>query len=209
MRKDSLVIFSISIVLSLGIVGGTYYLYLQKRQWPPNPAITEPPTRIDAGQATGRTAVAANRRTATPIKCTKPDGSVFWTNATRCEGADLDNRLSFADPVKPVPRVRVNDSQSNKSNPGSSRTSSPAKKKLEPIPKDMKIQCSFPIGMARKIETRSLNLKSEPSESVWKKSYCRWICEARVENCGNLEEYLNLANLCPRAAFMSKRACGT
>jgi len=196
-------------VLTLGIVAGTHYLYLQKQQLLPNPVATEPPPRIDAGQVTGQTGVPANRRTATPIKCTKPDGSVFWTNAARCEGADLDNRLSYADPVKPVPRVRVNDSQSNKLNPGSSPTSSSARKKPNPIPQDMTIECSFPIGMAQKIETRSLNLKSDPSESTWRDSYCRWICEARVENCGNLDEYLNLVSLCPWRPKMSKRACST
>lgn len=209
MKKDSLFIFSISIVLSLSIVGGAYYLNLQKQQSSPKTGVTETPLLIDAGQATGRTGVPATQRTATPIKCTQPDGSVFWTNAARCAGADLENRLSFADPVKPVPRVRLSDSKNEKSDSGSTRTSSSARKKLKPIPRELTIACSFPIGMAQKIETRSLNLKSDPSESIWKDSYCRWICEARVESCGNLDDYLNLVSLCPKRWFASKRSCST
>jgi hypothetical protein len=133
MKKDSLVIFSLSALLSLGIVGGMYYFHLQWQQWPPDPAVVESPYRINTGQPKGNSRMPANHRTDTPIKCTKPDGSVFWTNAARCEGADLDNRLSYADPVKPVPRVRIDESHSKKSNGGSSGVSSHVRKTMNSI----------------------------------------------------------------------------
>ena len=213
MRKDSLVIFVISVVLTLGIVGGLHYLYLQKQKQAPSEVITEPSSDIGTGktyqptiQPTVRRTVTppAVRRTATAIKCVKPDGTVFWTNATQCKYADLNNRLSFTDFVKPVPRVTTTSKQKS-----SSQKSESNRQSLKPIPRSMTNACSFPIGMARRIEKKSLRLKDPPEESLWKDSYCRWICEARVENCGNLGDYLRYPSICPRQWRSSKRSCGT
>jgi hypothetical protein len=209
MRKDSLIIFSVSIVLTLGIVGGLHYLYLQNQKRTPNPVSIQPSPAVGATQPKRSIVPPANRRTSTPIKCTKSDGSVFWTNAARCEGADLNNRLSFADPVKPVPRVRIKNKHNNAKKNGSAAASGSRKNSVKPIPQGMPVACTFPIGMARKIETRSLSLKADPAESIWKDSYCNWVCEARVENCGDLNDYLKLVSLCPRRSHMSKRSCGT
>lgn len=205
MRKDSLIIFSISIVLTLGIVGGLHYLYLQNQKRTPDPVSIQPPLTVGATQPKRSTVPPANRRTSTIIECTKPDGSVFYTNARRCEDADLNNTLSYYESVKPAPRV----TKRITSNSRSSHASGQDKKTLKSIPREMTFACSFPIGMAQRIETRSLNLKDDPAESVWKDSYCKWICEARVENCGNLNDYLKLVSLCPRRPNMSKRSCGT
>lgn len=212
MRKDSLIIFTVSIVLTLGIVGGAHFLYLQKQKGVSNPASNtshQSPSTVQPTQARSSDIPPANHRTATPIKCTKSDGTVFWTNAARCEGADLGNRLSYADPVKPIPRVKSNKKYNNTKKESTSQASGTRNNTLKPIPQEMTFACSFPIGMAQKIETRSLSLKADPEESIWKDSYCRWVCEARVENCGNLNEYLNLVRLCPRRPNMSKRTCGT
>jgi hypothetical protein len=205
MRKDSLIIFSVSIVLTLGIVGGAHYLYLQNQKRIPDPASIPPSPAVGAAQSKRSTVPPANPRKSTVIKCTKPDGSVFYTNARRCQDADLNNTLSYYESVKPAPRV----TKRNPSNSRSSHASSQDKKTLKSIPREMTFACSFPIGKARKIETRSLSLKADPAESIWKDSYCRWICEARVENCGDLNDYLKLVRLCPRRPNMSKRACGT
>ena len=204
MRKESLVIFTISIVLTIGIVGGAHYLYLQQQNKSVGTATYRQPTPIAQSKTTSRNTQPIKGRTAVPIKCKKPDGSVFWTNALRCADADLDNRLSFADPVKRVPRVKVNDSISKKPQSSSAKNNN-----QKSFPQDMRFQCKYPIGMARKIEIKSLSLKDEPNESVWKDSYCRWVCEARAENCGGLEGYLNLVSICPSHYGLSKRACGT
>lgn len=74
MRKDSLFIFSISILLTLGIVGGMHYLYLQKQKRVPNPVSNQPSPTVRSTQASGKAMPPANRRTSTPIKCTKADG---------------------------------------------------------------------------------------------------------------------------------------
>ena len=107
MRKESLIVFAKSILLTLGIVGGAYYLYLQDQKTTPDEEVAEPQPGIGNEQAVNPTDKPVVRRTDTPIKCTQADGSVFWTNATRCEDADLDNRLSFAEPVKPVPQEKT------------------------------------------------------------------------------------------------------
>lgn len=202
MRTDSLIVSVISIVFALGIVGGVYYAFLQGQKKPTRPSAVQPPPATATEQSRKSTTQPATGRTATPIECKKADGSVFWTNAARCADADLDNRLSIADPVKPVSRIK-----NKKATHNSSSVALPKIKTLKPITNELSIPCRYSIGMARKIETRSLNLKDDPSESIWKTSYCGWVCEARVENCGNLEEYLRLENLCPWQPFISKRAC--
>ena len=103
MSKESLFGFAKFIVLTLGVAGGAYYFYLQDQKAAPYEQVAEPQPDIGNAQAVNPTDKPAVRRTDTPIKCTQADGSVFWTNATRCEDADLDNRLSFAEPLTPAP----------------------------------------------------------------------------------------------------------
>lgn len=201
MRKDSLVIFVTSIVLTLGIVGGAHYLYLQNLEKVPFEAEVKPPSDIATGKPYVPPVRPAVRRTATVIECTTPNGAIFYTNASRCEDADLNNRISIADPVKRIPSTSKQTSSSRKS--GSNRQS------LKSIPRSMTNACSFPIGKARRIEKKSLRLKDPPEESLWKDSYCRWVCEARVENCGDLREYLKYSSICPKQWHASKRSCGT
>jgi hypothetical protein len=100
MRKDSLVIFVTSIVLTLGIVGGAHYLYLQNLNNVPGEATVKSPSDIATGKPYHPPTQPAIRRTDTPIECKKSDGTVFYTNATRCKDVNLNNRLSYADPVK-------------------------------------------------------------------------------------------------------------
>jgi len=197
-RKDSQIIFTATLVLTLGIVAVTYYLYKQEQKqglksWPTsnNPSFQPAPAKRSPSQS-------AAGRTATPIKCSKADGSVFWTNAIRCEDADLNNKLSFSSPVKPIPRVIT--SKPDKKGPAtsSSRTRVANARQVEPIPREMNFSCKFPIGMAQKIEAKSLRLKDDPEESVWRDPYCRWVREAERENCGDVGKYLQYARICNR-----------
>ena len=153
-------------------VGGAHYLYLQDLKKVPDEVTVKPPSDIGTGKSYLPTTQPAIGRTDTPIECKKSDGTVFYTNATRCEDADLNNRISIADPVKPVPRVRVTSKQKS-----SSQKSGSNRQSLKSIPRSMTNACSFPIGMARRIEKKSLRLKDPPEESLWKGSYCRWVCE--------------------------------
>lgn len=204
MRKDSLIIFATSIVLTLGIVGGIHYLYLQNQKLIPDEPAVKPQTVAGAVQSRPHSNQPAKSRTAKVIQCTQSDGSVFYTNAGRCEDADLDNTLSIYDHVAPAPRAKTTSKTKS-----SSQKSDSNKQSLKPIPRSMTNACSFPIGMARRIETKSLSLIDPPEESLWKSDYCRWICEARVENCGDLKDYLRYPNICPWEWRASKRSCGT
>ena len=204
MRKESLVIFVISIVLTLGIVGGAHYLYLQNQKIAPAEVKVKPPSNIGTSKPSRPKTQPAVGRTDKIIECTKPDGTVFYTNATRCEDADLDNHFSIYDHVEIAPPETTTSKYKS-----SSQKSDSNRQSLKPIPRSMTNACSFPIGMARRIETRAMSYKTPPEESLWKDTYCKWICEARVENCGNLEEYLEHPNICPMKWNASKRSCGT
>jgi hypothetical protein len=207
MKKESLITFAKYIVLMLGIFGGAYYLYLQDQKATLDEEIAEPQPVIGNAQAVNRAVEPAVRRTATPIKCTQADGSVFWTNASRCEDADLNNRLSFAEPVKPAPREKTKSSTYEITEKAWINTSQANSRVLKPIPRKMNNVCSFAIGKAQEIEKKSLRLKDDPAESLWKESYCRWVCEARAENCEDIEDYLGMTQLCPDKHYPDKSYC--
>jgi hypothetical protein len=57
------------------------------------------------------------------------------------------------------------------------------------------VNCRFAIGRAREIEG-PMKLRRDPGESRWRESYCRWVCEARNYQCGDLRRYLSLGELC-------------
>lgn len=206
MRKESLVIFVISIVLTLGIVSGLHYFYLQNQKVIPEQSLFEPKPREVVNtplQPRLQKSKSIRGQTAKIIKCTKANGTVFWTNASRCENADLDNTLSIYDHAEIAPPVKSD----NNARSSSKQTSRQTRNSLKPIPRSMTNACSFPIGKARKIERRSLSLKLDPSDSVWKDSYCRWVCDARSEGCEDVDSYLDLGHLCPEQAFVNNVLC--
>ena len=207
MRKDSLIVFATSIVLTLGIIGGAHYLYLQDQKLIPDEPVVKPQAVTGAVQTKSRMNQPAKRRTAKIIQCTQPDGSVFWTNANRCEDADLNNTLSYYDHVTPAPRVRTSNLDQRKPKAKRLQVANSGNKRLKSIPWKMNNACSFAIGKAQQIEKRSLRLKDDPSESSWKNSYCRWVCEARAENCEDIEDYLGMTRLCPRKNYPDKSYC--
>ena len=209
MRKESGILFATSIVLMLAIVGGTHYLYLQGRPATPEQETRELPFGVGNAQASRPAIRPAVRRTATPIKCTQPNGSVFWTNATRCEDADLDNRLSFAEPVNTGAKVKAKSSTFDVTQKAWEHTSQANSQILKQVPWKMKNECSYPIGKAQEIEKKSLRLKDDAAESVWKDSYCRWVCEARFEKCEDMEDYLGMMRLCPNRYYRDKKDCDT
>ena len=123
MRKDSLIIFATSIVLTLGIVGVAHYLYLQDQKLIPDRPISKPRAVVGAVQSspqtiqpTKRPNQPTKRRTNKIIKCTQPNGTVFWTNAKRCKNANLNNTLSYYDHVTPAPRAKVDNKRKTAQN---------------------------------------------------------------------------------------------
>jgi hypothetical protein len=94
MRKESALIFRLSLVASAGIIGGLSYWHSSKEAKPTLSSIIS--QKQSKALNTPEPQQHIPQRTDTPIECTLPDGSTFWTNASRCEGADLNNRISIA-----------------------------------------------------------------------------------------------------------------
>jgi len=65
----------------------------------------------------------------------------------------------------------------------------------------------YPFGMAQKIEKKSLRLKDDPKTSVWKDSFCRWVCEAEREHCGDMDKYVLNAGMCNKHKYQSITDC--
>jgi len=186
-----------------GCVGVRDDSHLQNQNLIPEKLAVKPPAVTGAVQSRPQANQPAKQRTTKIIQCIQLDGSVFWTNASRCEDADLNNSLSYYEHVTPAPQAKADNNRKT----SSKQTSQQAKNSLKPIPRNMPVSCSFPIGMARRIEKKSLSLKPDPTESAWRDSYCRWVCEARSEGCESVDSYLDLAQLCPERDFVNNVLC--
>lgn len=68
----------------------------------PFPEQTSAPRSASVGNSSVSAETSTNR-TIAPIKCIDPEIGEFWTNAATCEGADLYNRISIADPLAVSP----------------------------------------------------------------------------------------------------------
>lgn len=173
----------------------------------PKKTVLAQPQNATSGQTKLNKQLPGNRASATPKKCTQPDGSVFYTNAPRCQDANLNNRISHSDPVKPVPRVALNEIPQSRPKKQSSSYSDQGLILVDQHPSSFKQACKFPIGMAQKIEKKSLRLKDDPKTSVWKDSFCRWVCEADREQCGSMNQYLLNAKMCNKHQYQSLKDC--
>jgi hypothetical protein len=214
MRKESIIIFSLAALISIGIVGALSYFHNKSNQRPATSATTNhqlPPVSTPNKQPYASTRqqtrkAPASGRLKYPQKCTDANGHITFTDQPNCANAKPRTNLSIVDSVSPPPRQTKPQNRKRANSDGKSTNRNQV---VKPIPGTMVVSCKFPIGMARKIEKKSLKLKDDPAESIWKDSYCRWVCEARVESCGNLNDYLELVSLCPRRSHMSKRSCST
>jgi hypothetical protein len=209
MRKESLVYTATSIVLMAAIVAGVHYHGQQEQNAPNDEAAGESQPAIGNAPADSNVSRPNVRRTATPIRCTLPDGSVFYTNASRCEDADLDNRLSIAQPMNPARKEKQSDSQSifDLTQKAWAQTSHANGKTLKQIPSNMKNECSFPIGKAQEMEKNPPRSTDDPDGVVWRDSYCRWVCEARVAGCEDIENYLGMTRFCPGDNYRDDKDC--
>jgi hypothetical protein len=196
MRRDSVIIMVLSTLVAIAIVGIGYYL--QSLSAAATSPISEEAgwttleTRADpaVGNSTNDSAQAPSGRTDTPIKCHDPEVGDFWTNADRCEDADLHNRLSYAAPLATTTYQERYGGQGYLP-PASAAAKGAADQKPQPPnlrlyakapPDGLNVSCKFSVGKALETE-RDLAAADNPRESVWREDYCKWRCEAIQQRC--------------------------
>lgn len=145
------------------------------------------------------------------LTCQHPEHGTVYTNAASCDQVDYDNRISHADSFNPIPatdRYRAQDYQTPQNAAGNSRTNRKTQNMPTNMcdkttlrlharapPKGLNVSCKFAVGKALEIE-RSLAVADNPSESTWKDSYCKWVNEAREEDCGVPSNAYCFAEIC-------------
>jgi len=205
MRKESIIIFSLAALISVGIVGVLSFFHNMSNQHQATPTATKhQPSASTPNKQPRANTLQQTRKAQTsgrlkyPQKCIDTAGNITFTDQPNCANAKPRNNLSIVDSVSPPPRQTK---PQNRKRANAYGKSTSGKQAVKPIPGTMVVACKFPIGMARKIEKRSLSLKDDPAESVWKDSYCRWVCEARNENCENVDSYLKFSRMCQRSWY--------
>ena len=208
MRKESIIIFSLALLISAGIVGALSFFHYKNNLGPaaqttarPHP----PPVSTPTKQPNANTRPQLKRtlpgaRLKYPQKCIDADGNITITDQPDCANAAPTSNLSIVDSVSPKPIQRKPQNQAQTRTPKT--TSNRAKKPSLPLgavspPRDTPIECRFPMGKALEIE-RSLSAAKDPAKSIWKESYCKWIKEARQDGCEISREYFYYSHLCSR-----------
>lgn len=189
MRRDSKIILSTSVLLTAAIIGGAH-LYANRsgsslsiaESESPN-ATTMPRQHMEALDVSAETPLA---RTWEIIECHDPEIGTFYTNATACEDADLENRISDAQTLSPSLTRDLNNKKQSTRRKAARKSSAKNKLKLrllaEAPPPNLPPECRFPVGKALETE-RSMAGADDPRESIWRDTYCRFRCEANAKRC--------------------------
>jgi hypothetical protein len=206
MRKESIIIFGLALAISSAIVGALSFFHYKNNLNPaaqtiarPHPSPASTPTKQPYANTWPQLKRArAGTRLKYPQKCIDANGNITITDQPDCANAKPKHTLSIVDSVSAPPRQTKPQNRKQASSYGKSTSGN---KSVKAIPGTMVVACKFPIGMARKIEKRSLKLKDDPAESIWKDSYCRWVCEARNEQCEDVNAYLEFSQMCHRSWY--------
>lgn len=212
MQKESIIIFGLSLLISAVIVGALSYAHY-KSSLNPNTSQTEARTTTKPRASSVSTPVRqplantqqhakkaqAPKRLIYPQKCIDANGKITITDQPDCANAAPANNLSIVESVSPPPRQKKPQNQS-KSRTSKTTDNTLAKKPSLQLfgvtpPRDTPRECKFPVGKALEIE-RSLSVAKDPAKSIWKKSYCRWIKEARQDGCEISRKYFYYSHLC-------------
>lgn len=209
MRKESIIIFTLSALITAIIVGSLIYLDHKSRpgqEHSQDSAALAPP--IEAGFAKEPIVVthpkvrkaSTDARLKYPQKCTGANGEVIFTDQPDCANAAPKSSFSIVESVVAAPRQSETQGRS-KSNTRKAANDHKTKKPTlalgtAALPKDTPVECKFPMGKALEIE-RDLSAAKDPAESIWKKSYCRWIREARQDGCEVTSEHFYYLKICP------------
>ena len=211
MKKESIIIFTLALLISAAIVGTLSYFHYKSNLKQTSPATAEqsrtdsskppgpiPNTPPPSGISRQTRKAPATQRLIYPQKCIDANGNITITDQPDCKDAAPTNNLSIVDSVSPKPRQRKpqNQSQSKTQKTNDKRAKKPSLQlgAVSP-PRDTPQECKFPMGKALEIE-RSLSAAKDPAKSIWRKSYCRWIREARQDGCEISREYFYYSHLC-------------
>lgn len=194
MRKDSVIIFGISLLITTLIVGGAYYLTFK------NPAAEETSGMESLPKpATPVVKQPIPSRNTNPIlKCHDPELGEFYTNASSCDEADLENTISHAESITPSRAVKDSTLSSRSSaHKVQKREDEPDIRRVaKNVPPGLSVSCKFSVGKALEVE-RVLSASDDPAESIWVENYCKWVKESRAEKCEIEIDFFYYRHLCP------------
>jgi hypothetical protein len=200
MQRDTAYLLVFTLLAMAAVVGGTWWwnevkhpaqpapgpLAASTPEWamppaPPAPQTSPPPA---GGNITQRAMGQGI------LECTRPGGSVFYTNQEHCELADLRNQLSVipapqyaAPPTAPKAVTTVSRQAASTRTPSSTscadRIGLPG---TRTTPSDVPRSCKWAWGKALEIE-RSLAVAKDPAKSTWREPYCERLCEVYDKGC--------------------------
>lgn len=186
----------LGVLVALAALGGIgYLLYEELRREPPGAGIAgalsggesragaaEPPQSAAATAAPKPPAAASPEpaRSETILTCTAADGQVFYTNATRCDEADLDNRVNVLTPP-PLPASRP--------------THCLGAQSAGPEVHGFLAVCREPFMEALKLEPLLLDMP-DPAGSVTARRYCAFITEGVQAGCMATSDQFCFLHVC-------------
>ncbi len=166
------------VLLAMLAVGGIGYLLYEDLtrgsagDVPPTPGMTSP--------APAAPAPVTPPRRDTILTCTAVDGTVFYTNASRCEEADLENRVNVLPAYEP-PRPERRDCLGAQE--GGFR------------PQSFLAACQEPFNQALELETLLLE-SDDPAASSTGRRYCAFIVEGVQAGCMATSDQFCFLHIC-------------
>lgn len=165
----------LGILLALiGVAAVAYFVYqnlLMEGSAPhqaPPAMMTPAPENTSTTPATPVTARDPNR-SETILTCSAVDGTVFYTNANRCEDADLETRVTEVPALQPLPLPQ-------------SRPECLGAQPGEPVAHGFLAVCKEPFTKALELEPFLLE-SDDPVSSRAGKRYCAFITEGVQAGC--------------------------
>ncbi len=176
------------LIALVAVAGIGYLLYGELRREPPGSGVTGALKTAPADEASVERAPPAAEpelapepaRGETILTCTAADGQVFYTNATRCEDADLDNRIN----VVSTPTL-----------PASRPQNCLGAQAGEPQVHQFLAVCQEPFIEALKLEPLLLET-SDPAGSVTARRYCAFITEGVQAGCMATSDQFCFLHVC-------------
>ncbi len=174
------------LIALVAVAGIGYLLYGEIRREPPGAGVSDALKSAPAEDAPIERAPPATAlepepaRGETILTCTAADGQVFYTNATRCEDADLDNRIN----VVSTPAL-----------PASRPDNCLGAQAGEPQVHQFLAVCREPFIEALELEPLLLEA-TDPAGSVTARRYCAFITEGVQAGCMATSDQFCFLHVC-------------